>query len=243
MTFEDLLKNNPWTKPDIDFEGLLRMLRKNTPSYSPLDTSGLSLLKARIAEADRLAKDPLSSAGAQKALEAINLGAARRAEFERGAAIGRGAATGGNAFSGSLAQTAGDISSRQNDAITTMTGDLANKLMQQYREEGRGLAQAYAAATSDLNRTQAERDKARSDWEAQMAALLKQAETARQKGMSDWATQMASLLRQTDAERYRALMDQARIAEEARQFDVLHPNGQHPPWMDFAALLFHRLGR
>jgi polyhydroxyalkanoate synthesis regulator phasin len=262
LNYNDLMKQNPWDKSDIGFGEMIQRIRANSPRFSPLDMSGLGLLSSRIAEANRLANDPLSSAGAQKALEAINQGAARRAAFERGAAIGRGAATGGNAFSGSLAQTAGDIASRQNDAVTAMTGELAKELMQQYRAEGMNLSQAYAAATNDLNRIQTERGKARADWESQMASLMQQGDIARKKGFSDWmlqlaslmqqgdlahkkgfsdwALQLASLMRQGDAERYRAMMDQARIAEEARQFNVLHPNDRHIDWMKYFDSLFYR---
>jgi hypothetical protein len=189
----------------LSFEDLLKKLRANEPRFDPIDMSGLATLKERLAEADRLAKDPLSSPGAQQALQAINQGAARRAEFERGAAVGRGAATGANAFSGSLAQTAGDIVSRQNDAVTAMTGELANKLMQQYRAEGLSLSQAYAAAVNDISRLKNEQGKARTDWEAQLA----------------------SILQRYDEMRYQTLLEQARLAENARQFDVLHPEARN----------------
>jgi hypothetical protein len=190
----------------LGFKDLIDKLKSNEPRFDPIDMSGLAMLKDRLAEADRLAKDPLSSPGAQQALQAINQGAARRAEFERGAAIGRGAATGANAFSGSLAQTAGDIVSRQNDAVTAMTGDLANKLMQQYRAEGLSLSQAYAAALNDISRIKTEQGKARADWN----------------------TQLASILQRYNEMRYQTMLEQAKLAENARQFDTLHPGAKSP---------------
>jgi hypothetical protein len=206
--------NSSW----LSFKDLLAKFSSYEPRFDPIDRAGLENLKNRLAEADRLAADPLSSPGAQKALQAINQGAARRAEFERGAAIGRGAATGANAFSGSLAQTAGDIVSRQNDAVTAMTGELANKLMQQYREEGLSLSQAYAATLNDMARINTDREKVRADWNAQLASILQ---------------------RYNDL-RYQTMMEQARIAENARQFDVLHPNDKRVNWKNYFDMLFYR---
>lgn len=168
------------------------------PKFDPIDYSGVNKIKSRLSEVDRLAADPLSSPGAASTIAAINTQFARRAESERGQALGRAADSGQAGFQGSLAQTSADIVSRQSEASAAEQANLALELTKQYRQEGMSLTEALTAANNDIARIMTERESIVADFRAREAELQQ---------------------RQQEQE-YMRLLEQARLAEQTREFDL-----------------------
>lgn len=168
------------------------------PSFGPINMSGLNMIKDRLATAGKYEANPLTAPGAQQAIQAINVGAQRRADMQQGQALGRAAQTGAAGFAGALQQTAGQIASDQNTAITEQTGQLASQLAQQYAEQGLSLTQAYAAAQNDINQLQQQQSEANQRYELARAQF----------------EQEQDRLAAQDQ------LEQARLAENARQFDI-----------------------
>lgn len=168
------------------------------PTFGAIDRSVLDKLRTRIGQAEQETANPLGSAGAQAAIQAINIGAARRAQSERGEAKSYAAQSGQAGFGGALQQTAAEISSRQGDAVTQQSGQLATQIMEQARAEGMTLTQALTTAQNEITRIETEREQIRAEVAARNAEL-RQREIERQ---------------QSEA------LERARLAEQTRQFDV-----------------------
>lgn len=172
--------------------------RISDPNFSPIDRSGLTNIKRRMELAEQEAANPLGSAAAQSALQAINAGAQRQAASERGQALGRATQSGQAGFGGALAQTAGDIAARQGESITAASGDLAMQIFQQARAEGASLAEAQARMQNEITGIETQRSQIRADIAKENARLQAEYEFRVQQDM----------------------MEQARLAEQARQFNV-----------------------
>lgn len=169
-----------------------------TPNATQLDTSGPGVIRQRQQQNERYAANPLQSPAAASSMAAINAQATRRAQSSRGAALGRAANTGSAGFAGAFQNTAAGIEEQKNTDIIGAQGQLASTLGTQYGQAATQLAGQYGTAVSNQN--------------AQVLQQENQSAEAR--------ARQAQLQQQEEMERYKAIMEQARIAENARQFDV-----------------------
>lgn len=185
------------------------------PQFDPLDPSGINMIKSRLAEADKLAADPLSAPGVQASLQSLQANLSRRAESARGAAMGRAAGTGQGGFQGALAQTGADIEARQGEAFAGAQSDMAMKIFQQARSEGLSLTDA-------LNRAQAEAAKITT----QQAAIRAQTAAQEAEINSRIRMQQADINARQRADYMQRLLDKAKLAEQTRQFDVTSKFGE-----------------
>ena len=183
--------------------------RYKAPRFGALDMSGVNTLQTRLDEANRLAANPLASPGASQMIANINTQLARQAESERGSALGRATGSGQAGFAGALSQTAGDIVARQGEASAGAQADLAFELTQQYRNEGLSLSQALSQARTDIDRMKTEREGIRLDAEGRHQALL--AETR---------MRQAEIEQRNQELHFNNLLEQARLAEQSRQFNA-----------------------
>lgn len=159
--------------------------------------TGISTLQKRIADSDRTASDPLSAPGVAQQLNTISEGLNRQFQSSQADAMSRAAQTGQAGLAGAMAQTSAQLSV---DLANTRAKTQADTLMEVYnkaRQEGMDATSALAAAQNEVARIKNERSRIDADMSAQEAELNQRAEEA-----------------------YRDnLMDQALLAEEARQFD------------------------
>lgn len=182
------------------FSSLARPGRINIarPKYDPIDTTGTTALQKRIADANRLADDPLSAPGVQQQLGVISEGLNRQFSSAQGEAKGRAAQSGQAGFTGGFAQTSaalsGDLANTRAKTQSDMMMDVYNKA----RAEGLSATEALSAAQNEIGRIKNERSRIEAELSAQEAEV-----NARQ-----------------DMEYQQALLNQARLAEDARQFDA-----------------------
>jgi len=182
-------------------------------NFDPMDPSGTNMIKSRLAEADKLAADPLSAPGVQASLQSLQAGLSRRAESARGAAMGRAGASGQGGFQGALAQTGADIEARQGEAFAGAQSDMAIKIFQQARQEGLTLTDALARANQETAKIQ-----------TQQAAIRAQTAVQEAEVNSRIRMQQAEInAKQREAYMGR-LLDQAKMAEQKRQYDVGNVN-------------------
>lgn len=169
-----------------------------SPNNIALDTSGISTIQKRQQQNEGYAAAPLSSPAAASAMASINAQAQRRAQTTRGAALGRAANSGAAGFAGALQNTAAGIEEQRNSDIIGAQGELASKLGSQYSGAADQLAGQYGTAVGQKNAQNLQQENQSAEQRARMAQLQQQEEM----------------------QRYANIMEQARIAENARQFDV-----------------------
>lgn len=168
------------------------------PSPVNLDTTGATAIQKRQQQNEGYAAAPLSSPAAASAMASINAQAQRRAASAKGQAISNAANSGSAGFAGALQNTGAGIEEQKNTDITTAQGDLAAKLGTQYSGAADQLAGQYSTAVSQQN-----------------SQKLQQSQQT-----ADEAARKAQLQQQEEMQRYANIMEQARIAESARQFDA-----------------------
>lgn len=167
------------------------------PVYDPIDMSGIDASKKRMQGADRLADDPLSAPGVQQQLGVISEGLNRQFAAQKGDAMSHAAQSGQAGFGGAFAQTAAQLSG---SLASTRSQEQSNMMMDVYtkaRAEGLSANEAMMSAQADVSRIKNERSRIDADITNQEASLW-------QKEQSDYQS---------------ALLEQARQAEDARQFN------------------------
>lgn len=167
------------------------------PTYDPIDMTGINTLQKRISDADRTAGDPLSAPGVQAQLGVISEGLNRQFASEKGSAMSRAAQSGQAGFGGAFSQTSANLSGQLASTRAQEQSDMMMEVYQRARAEGLSATEAMTSAQSEVARIKNERSRIDADLAAQEAELNQRAE-----------------------ERYRNdVMEQARLAEDARQFD------------------------
>lgn len=165
--------------------------------FPALDMGGIESLNQRLASAKTLEENPESAPGFNQTMSSINANLARRAEAEKGQAMSHAAQTGQAGFQGALGQVYGDIVSREGEASAKARSDMMMEIYKQARAEGLSLTEALNQAHMAVNQIETQRGGIQAQLKAQQAELAVKA--------------------QQDA--YNNLIQQAQLAENARQYN------------------------
>jgi hypothetical protein len=167
------------------------------PTWDPIDMSGVNTLQKRVAEADRLAQDPLSAPGAQQQLATISEGLNRQFAAEKGNVVGRAAQSGQAGFGGTFAQTSANLSGQLANTRAQTQSDMMMQIYNKARQEGMDATSALTQAQAEVSRITTERSRVEAEISTQEAEM-----------------------QQREQDAYRAnLLEQARLAETKRQYD------------------------
>lgn len=177
--------------------GGFRRVNLARPTYAPMDTTGTDALKKRLADADRIAGDPLSAPGVQQQLATISEGLNRQFASAQGDAKSTAAQTGQAGLGGAFAQTAANLSGQLANTRAQTQSDVMLDVYNRARQEGLDANSALQQAQIESERIKSDRAKTEAELAAQEADLNQRAEDA-------WR---------------RNILDQARLAEDARQYD------------------------
>lgn len=168
------------------------------PKYEPIDMGGITALTKRLREADEAASNPLGIPGVAQALSTVTEGLNRQYAAQTGEALSRAAQSGQAGFAGALSQTAGALAGELGSARSQAQSSLMMEAYNKARAEGLSASEALTAAQADVARIKNERSRIDAELSAQEAQLQQEWERAYRNN----------------------LIEQARLAEQARQFNI-----------------------
>lgn len=168
------------------------------PSFQSIPQQSLFALQGKAKEAAQRAANPLSDPAAQQTLQAIQSQLNRRQQQGIAQAKSRGATSGQAGFQGALASTAAGLEADNRASYADASANLALQLAQQARAAELAYEQAAAQSESESNRLGIQKYGVDADINKTNATL---AQRQSEVGLED-------------------ARERARLAEQARQFDV-----------------------